>query len=401
MTQASSNTKLDTNNRASIFAETDYRGSNKPFGIKRIDRRSHIWLLGKTGTGKSTMLENLMLDDVKNGYGFALLDPHGDLVAKVKSQIPWSRQDDLIDFDVPDKKQSFGFNPLSGVPLKYRPLAASGMIQVFKHLWKDSWGARVEHILRNAILTMLDYPNATLPDLLKLLADKDFRKIVLPHITNKQVKRFWSDEFENYSFRFKSFAVAPIQNKVGAFLSHPLIRTILTEPKQTISFRKVIDDGKILLVNLSKGRLGEDMANLLGSLIISRFDLAALSRSNIPEDERNDYTLYLDEFHSFTTHSLALMLSELRKYSMSLVLSNQYINYQLMPEITAALFGNAGTIISFRIGAKDAEAISKEFASEIEPKEFTNLPNYHIYLRMMIDGKVSSPFSARTLPPAS
>ncbi len=391
--------RLSDLNKTTIFAETDYRGSHTPFGIKRFDRRHHIWILGKTGTGKSTTLENLMFDDLKKGYSFALLDPHGDLVSRVRNAVPWSRKDDLIDFDVPDKTQGFGFNPLSGVASKHKPLATSGMIQVFKHLWKDSWGARTEHILRNSILSLLDFPNASMIDLVKIVSDKDFRKKVLPHITNKQVRLFWEDEFEKYSYRFKAFSVAPIQNKVGAFLSHPLIRTILTEPKEPINFRNIIDEGKILLVNLSKGKLGEDMANLMGSLIISRFDLAALSRANIQEEERKDYTLYLDEFHSFTTHSLAFMLSSWRKYRASLVLANQYVPYQLLPEVREALFGNVGTIIAFRLGAKDAETVSKEFASDIAPKEFTNLPNYRIYLRMMIDGKISMPFNARTLPP--
>ncbi len=391
--------KLSDSNETSIFAETDYRGVHTPFGVKRKDRRSHMWLLGKTGTGKSTTLENLMRDDLKKGFGFALLDPHGDLVERVKKVTPWSRQDDIIDFDAPNSSQKYGFNPLKGIPPKYQPLAASGMVQVFKHLWKDSWGARTEHILRNLILTMLEYPNANLSDMLKLLSDKDFRKTVLTHITNEQVRLFWTDEFEKYSYRFKSFAAAPIQNKVGAFLSHPQIKTILTEPEGSISFRKVIDEGKILLVNLSKGKLGEDMANLLGSLIISRFDLAALSRSNISEDERNDYTLYLDEFHNFTTHSLVFMLSELRKYRLSLVLANQYIS-QLLPEIRDAIIGNAGTIISFRIGAKDAEYLAREMSLDLKPGDFIDLPNFRIYLRMMIDGKPSKPFNARTLPPS-
>ena len=381
-----------------LFAETDYRGLHVPFGIKRADRRSHVWLLGKTGTGKSTMLENLMLDDAKKGFGFALLDPHGDLIESVRKLTSWSRQDDIIDFDATDSYQDFGFNPLAGVAPKHRSLAASGLIQVFKYLWKDSWGARVEHILRNSILSLLEYPNTALPDVLKLLADKDFRKEVLPHITNKQVRLFWDDEFEKYSYRFKSFAAAPIQNKVGAFLSHPILRKILTDPKEPLNFRKILDEGKILLVNLSKGKLGEDMANLLGSLIISRFDLAGLTRSNVEESERNDYTLYLDEFHNFATHSLVFMLSELRKYHLSLVLSNQYTS-QLLPEIKDAAFGNVGTIVCFRVGAKDAEYVSREFASDIPPKEFTNLPNFRVYLRMMIDGKPTKPFNARTLPP--
>lgn len=381
-----------------IFAQTNFRNQPTAFGIKRADRRAHLYILGKTGTGKSTLLESLMLDDMRKGFGFALLDPHGDLVKKIKSQIPWSRKADVIDFDVPDSAQPYGFNPLANIPEDKRPLACSGLIQVFKHLWSDSWGPRLEHILRNSLLTLLDYPDSTLSDILKLLSDKEFRKKVIPSIQNKQIKDFWIKEFDRYPERFKVEAIAPIQNKVGAFLSHPLLQKILTKPEKPLSLRKIMDEDKILLVNLAKGSIGEDTSNLLGSLLISRFDLAALSRANIPEAKRQDYTLFLDEFHNFTTQSLVLMLSELRKYRLSLVLAHQYLT-QLEPNIKDAILGNVGTIIIFRIGAVDAEVFAQEFAPEFKQSDFTNLPNFHIYLKMMIDGKISSPFSAVTLPP--
>lgn len=387
-----------TNQEITIFAETNFRNQPTKFGIKRADRRAHLYILGKTGTGKSTLLESLMLDDVRKGLGFALLDPHGDLVKKVKAQIPWSRRDDVIDFDVPDKHQPFGFNPLANVSADKRPLACSGLIQVFKHLWNDSWGPRLEYILRNCLLSLLDYPGSNLADILKLLSDKEFRKKVIPHIQNKQIREFWIKEFDKYSERLRAEAISPIQNKVGAFLSHPLLLKILTNPEQPLSLRKIMDEGKILLVNLAKGSIGEDVSNLLGSLLISRFDLAALSRANIAEDERQDYSLYLDEFHNFTTQSLVLMLSELRKYRLSLVLAHQYLT-QLAPSIKDAVLGNVGTIIIFRIGATDAEVFAQEFAPEFKLADFTNLPNFHIYLKMMIDGKISTPFSAVTLPP--
>jgi GTPase SAR1 family protein len=396
-----SKASVNTNNsEITIFAQANFRNHLTPFGIKRIDRRAHLYLLGKTGTGKSTLLESLMLDDLKKGYGFALLDPHGDLVKRIKSRIPWSRQDDVIDFDVPDKSQPYGFNPLANVSVDKRPLACSGLIQVFKHLWSDSWGPRLEYILRNCLLSLLDYPNSNLADILKLLSDKDFRKKVIPYIQNKQVKEFWIKEYDKYPERFKIEAISPIQNKVGAFLSHPLLQKILTNPEKPLSLRKVMDEGKILLVNLAKGRIGEDVSNLLGSLLISRFDLAALSRANVSEDDRKDYALYLDEFHNFTTQSLVLMLSELRKYRLSLVLAHQYLT-QLEPNIKDAILGNVGTIIIFRIGAIDAEVFALEFAPEFKLTDFTNLPNFHIYLKLMIDGKISSPFSAVTLPPDS
>ena len=383
-----------------LFAETNFRNQATAFGIKRPDRRNHLYILGKTGTGKSTLLENLMMDDLNKGVGFALLDPHGDLVKKIKAQIPWSRKDDLIDFNAADPSQPYGFNPLANVSIDKRPLASSGMIQVFKHLWHDSWGPRLEHILRNCLLSLLDYPNANLADILRLLSDKKFRDEVIPYITNEQVKDFWIKEFGNYTERLKAEAISPIQNKVGAFLSHPRLQKILTKPEKPLSLRKVMDEGKILLVNLAKGSIGEDTSNLLGSLLISRFDLAALSRADIPEENRKDFSLYLDEFHNFTTNSLVLMLSELRKYRLSLVLAHQYLSQLELP-IRDAVLGNVGTLIIFRIGANDAEILAQEFAPQFKPVDFTNLPNFHIYLKLMIDGKISPPFSAVTLPPSN
>jgi hypothetical protein len=389
-----------TDSNITFFANTNFRNQPITFGIKRSDRRNHLYILGKTGTGKSTLLETLMMDDLKKGFGFALLDPHGDLVKKVKANIPWSRQDDVIDFDASDSTQPFGFNPLANISVEKRPLACSGLIQVFKHLWSDSWGPRLEYILRNCLLSLLDFPNANLADILRILSDKSFRDEVIPFIQSQQIKDFWLNEYNHYSERLKAEAISPIQNKVGAFLSHPLLRKILTNPEKTLSLRKIMDEGKILLVNLAKGSIGEDVSNLLGSLLISRFDLAALSRANLAENERKDYTLYLDEFHNFTTNSIVLRLSELRKYRLSLVLAHQYLT-QLEPTIKDAILGNVGTIIVFRIGASDAETLVPEFQPNFSITDFTNLPNYHIYLKLMIDGKISQPFSAMTIPPDS
>lgn len=383
-----------------FFAQTNFRNQMITFGIKRADRRNHLYILGKTGTGKSTLLETMMMDDLKKGFGFALLDPHGDLVKKIKSQIPWSRKDDVIDFDVSDNNQPYGFNPLANIAVDKRPLACSGLIQVFKHLWSDSWGPRLEHILRNCLLSLLDYPNANLADILRILSDNKFRNEVIPFIQNEKIRDFWINEYNKYPERLKAEAISPIQNKVGAFLSHPLLQKILTNPEKPLSLRRIMDEGKILLVNLAKGSIGEDTSNLLGSLLISRFDLAALSRVNTPEEERKDYTLYLDEFHNFTTNSIVLMLSELRKYRLSLVLAHQYLT-QLEPNIKEAILGNVGTIIVFRIGANDAESLAPEFQPEFKSSDFTNLPNFHIYLKLMIDGKISQPFSAVTIKPTS
>lgn len=339
-----------------------------------------------------------MLDDLKKGYGLALLDPQGDLVGKLYKKALFYRQPDLLYFDASNLNQPFGFNPLSNVSLDKRPLAASGILQVFKHLWKDSWGPRLEHILRNCLLALLDYPNATFADILTLLSDKQFRGVVVKHLTNSQIKDFWTKEYEKYPERLRAEAISPIQNKVGAFLSNPVLKRILTKPQKKLNLRKIMDEGKVLLVNLAKGSLGEDTANLLGSLIISRFDLAALSRANIPESERKPYYLYADEFHNFTTHSLSGMLSELRKYGLSLTLSHQYLT-QLELSIRDAVLGNVGTLICFRIGTTDAEILAPEFAPEINTVDLLNLPNYHIYLKMMVDGTITKPFSAVTLPP--
>ncbi len=382
-----------------VLAKTTFRNTQQPFGIRQSDRRAHMYLLGKTGTGKSTLLETLMLDDIRKGKGLALLDPHGDLLKRIKERIPQARLADLVDFDVADAKQPYGFNPIGNISMDKRPLACSGLIQVLKHLWSDSWGPRLEYILRNCLLSLLDYPGANLSDILLLLSDQSYRKKVIPFIRNKQVKEFWLTEYDRYPERFRIEAIAPIQNKVGAFLSHPLLQRILTNPERPLSLRRIMDESKILLVNLAKGSLGEDTSNLLGSLLISRFDLAALSRADITEPERIDYALYLDEFHNFTTQSLIFMLSELRKYRLSLVLAHQYLT-QLEPNIRDAILGNVGTTIVFRIGAIDAETIAMEFAPEFKITDFTNLPNYHIYLKMMIDGKISRPFSAVTMPPA-
>ena len=382
----------------SLFAKTTFRNTQVPFGIKQADRLAHLYVIGKTGTGKSTLLETLMTDDLRNGRGFALLDPHGDLVKKLYKQALALRQKDLLFFDAPNPNQPFGFNPLANVAAEKRSLAASGILQVFRHLWQDSWGPRLEHILRNSLLALLDYPRATLADILPLLSDKKLRHRVIGYSTNSQIRDFWLKEYEGYPARFRAEAIAPIQNKVGAFLSSPVLRKILTRPEIPLSLRRIMDEGKILLVNLAKGSLGEDTSNLLGSLLISRFDLAALSRGNVPEEERHDYALYLDEFHNFTTNNLSSMLSELRKYRLSLTLASQHLA-QVDPLVQNAILGNVGTIIVFRIGAVDAETLAPEFAPEFRVTDFTNLPNYHIYLKMMIDGGVSKPFSAVTLAP--
>jgi hypothetical protein len=383
-------------NRITYFAETNFRNERKPFGIKKPDRRAHMYVIGKTGTGKSTLLETLIRQDIKNGEGLALLDPHGDLVEKVVKAIPDERKNDLIYFNVADTKSPLGFNPLENIPAEKRSLAASGLLDAFKKIWADSWGPRLEHILRNALLALLDQPEATLSDVLRLLDDHAFRREVSSRVYNTQVRDFWLREYENYPPRLRTEAIAPIQNKVGAFLTNPLLNRILTQPKSAFDLRRVMDDGKILLVNLAKGKIGEDASSLLGALLVTKIGLAGLSRADIPEETRPDFYLYMDEFQNFATLSLANMLSELRKYRVDMILSHQYLT-QLDLQVRDAILGNVGTVISFRLGLADAEIIAKEFYPIFAAKDLINLSNYHVYVRLMIDGVVSQPFSAETI----
>lgn len=380
----------------SFLGQTNFRAEQIPFGIRQRDRRAPVYILGKTGTGKSTLLAQLIQQDVEAGRGLAVLDPHGDLVESVLSTIPAARQTDVIYFNVPDAEHPLGFNPLEHVAPARRSLAAAGLLEVYKKLWRDSWGPRLEHILRNALLALFEQPNATLADVLRLLTEPTFRKPMALKLENEQVKTFWLEEYEHYPVRLRLEAIAPIQNKVGAFLSDPLLQRILTAPRSTFKLRHVMDAGKILLVNLAKGKIGEDTSSLLGSLLLARIGLAALSRADVPEAERRDFFLYLDEFQNFTTLSLATMLSESRKYRLNLTLAHQHLA-QLEPGIREAVLGNAGTLIAFRVGAQDSELLAPEFAPAFTETDLVNLPNYHIILKLMIDGAVSMPFSAQTI----
>src|SRR5215468_864770 len=384
----------ELDNRITYFARTNFRNERKAFGIKRADRRSHIYVIGKTGTGKSTLLETLSRQDIVNGEGLALLDPHGDLVEKVLRAVPDKNKGDLIYFNVPENP--LGFNPLEKVAPEKRTLAAAGLLDAFKKIWADSWGPRLEHILRNAFLALLDQPEATLADVLRLLDDPAFRREICSRVCNSQVRDFWLREYENYPLRLRAEAIAPIQNKVGAFLTDPLLNRILTQKRSAFDLRRVMDEGKILLVNLAKGKIGADASYLLGALLVTKIGLAGLSRADVPEETRRDFYLYLDEFQNLATLSLANMLSELRKYRVNMVLSHQYLS-QLDPQVKDAILGKTGTIISFRLGLTDAEMLAGEFYPFFSARELINLPNYHIYLRLMIDGVVSQPFSAGTL----
>jgi type IV secretory pathway TraG/TraD family ATPase VirD4 len=385
------------NQQSYLIAKTNYRGIEHPFSIKTKDRLSHIYIIGKTGTGKSTLLENLVLQDISGHRGLAFLDPHGDSSEKIYAAA--KNNPEIIYWDVPENPKGLGYNPIRPVSPKRRPLLASGILEVFKKQWGDAWGVRMEHIFRNCLLTLLDQPQATLADILQLFNSPAYRRQALTRVENEQVKSFWLQEYEKYSYRTRADAIVPIQNKIGAFLANPILKQVLTEPKQNLSFRRIMDQRQVLLVNLSKGKLGEDASMLLGGLLMTSIGLAAFSRADTPELKRCDFTLYADEFQSFTTLSLVNMASELRKYHVSLVLAHQYL-HQLDEKIRHAVIGNAGTLIAFRLGASDATWLEKEFQGVFTARDLMGLPNYHIYLKLMIDGKPSVPFSATTFPPA-
>lgn len=381
-----------------VLGRTTYRGSCRVFGIRNADRRAHLYIVGKTGTGKSTLLETMVHQDVGAGEGLALLDPHGDLVERLVTRVPQHRRADFIYFNAPDPEQPWGFNPLSGVPAAERPLAASTLLEVFKKLWIDSWGPRTEHLLRNTLLALLDQPQPTFADLPPLLADKDFRRDAMNHVRNRQVRAFWLREYENYPARFRAEVIAPLQNKIGAFLTNPLLNTILTTPRQALDLRRLMDTGSVLMVNLAKGKIGEDTAALLGALLVASLGSAAFTRADRPPHERRDFWVYLDEFHTFTTLSLATMLSELRKYRVGFIMAHQYAA-QLSEPLQAAVFGNVGTIASFRVGAPEAEVLAREFYPTLREADLMSLPNHCMYVKLLVDGQPSEPFSAETLPP--
>ncbi len=368
------------------------------FGIKPDDRRRHMYIIGQTGTGKSTLLENLAINDIRMGKGLAIIDPHGELAEKVLDFIPENRIDDVIYFNPADMKFPIAFNPLEQVNSDFRHLVASSVMGVFKKIWVDAWSARMEYILNNTLLALLEYPNSTLLDVMRMFSDKDYRNRIVDGLHDHVIKAYWTNEFAKYTERLSTEAVSAIQNKVGQFVSNPLIRNIIGQPRSTMNMRDIMDSGKILIANLSKGQMGEDNSALLGGMLISKLQIAAMSRVDIPMDERRDFYLYVDEFQNFSTESFANILSEARKYRLNLIMAHQYIE-QLDEKVRAAVFGNVGTTICFRVGAEDGEFLERQFAPTFTGEDLVNLPNYHIYLRLMIDGVSSRPFSAKALPP--
>jgi len=385
-----------------LLAKTNFRKGEQVFGIKRRDRRQHAYVVGKTGVGKTAFLKNMALQDIENGEGLAIIDPHGEFVEEVLDSIPSHRMNDVVYFNPADMDHPVSFNIMDSPDPRYKHLIASGLIGIFTKIWANVWSARMEYILSNTILALLDTPGTTLLGIPRMLVDRDYRQKIINNLTDPVVKSFWINEYEEWEPRYRNEAIAPVQNKVGQFLNVSLIRNIVGRAKNTIDIEDIMNSGKILLVNVSKGRIGEDNSAILGAMIITKIQLSAMERVRIPEDQRRDFYLYVDEFQNFATDSFVNILSEARKYRLNLIIAHQYIGQLVTDSSTAvrdAVFGNVGTMVSFRVGAADAEALELEFTPEFLQNDLISLPNYNIYIKLMIDGITSRPFSAKTLPP--
>jgi len=392
---------IPANKDMTYLGQATFRDKNVLFGIKRRDRRQHVYILGKSGTGKSSLMFNMIIQNIANGDGVCMVDPHGENVEAVLSAIPPHRVKDVVYFNPADTDFHIGFNVLETVDSKYKHLVASGLMGIFTKIWANAWSARMEYILNNAILALLDTPGTTLLGIPRMLVDKEYRQKIINNLKDPVIKAFWVHEYEAWQDKFRNEAIAPIQNKVGQFLSTSIIRNIVGQSKSTINVFDIMNEGKIFLINVSKGRIGEDNSALLGGMIITKIQLAAMERVRIPEDERKDFYLYVDEFQNFVTDAFASILSEARKYRLNLTVAHQYTAQLVTKEssnVRDSIFGNVGTMIVFRVGADDADFLEKEFMPEFTPEDLVNLPNFKIYLKLMIDGITSRPFSARTLP---
>lgn len=387
--------------RITFFAKTDARGKNLPFGIKAKDRTRHVYVVGKTGMGKSTLLENMAVQDIRNGEGFAFIDPHGQTAETLLEYIPPERVKDVLYFAPHDMEYPISFNVMEDVGPDKRHLVVSGLMSVFEKIWVDAWSARMAYILQNTLMALLEYPGATLLGVNRMLSDKNYRKKVVDNITDPSVKSFWVDEFAKYNERYMQEAGDAIKNKIGQFTANPVIRNIIGQPKSSFDIRQIMDERKILIMNLSKGLIGETNANLLGSMLTTRIYLAAMSRADLaPElmQKMPNFYFYVDEFQSFANSTFANILSEARKYKLNLTIAHQYIE-QMEEDVRNAVFGNVGTTIAFRVGPFDAEVLETIFAPKFMAVDLVNLGFAQIYLTLMIDGIGSSPFSATTLPP--
>ena len=381
-----------------LFAETTFRNIRRKFGVKTDDRRRHIYVVGKTGMGKTVMMENMAIQDIQKGKGVGFVDPHGEAAERLLDFIPSNRINDVIYINPADLEYPIAFNIMEKVDVEHRHLVAGGLMGVFKKIWPDVWSSRMEYILNNCILALLEYPGSTLLGVNRLMVDTDYRKKVIDKITDPMIKAFWVQEYARYTQRYEVEATAAIQNKVGQFISAPLIRNVIGQVRSSINMRELMDEQKIIIMNLSKGKIGEDNSRLLGALLITKLQLAAMQRVDMPEEKRKDFFLYVDEFQNFATESFVNVLSEARKYRLALILGHQYIA-QMDEKVRDAVFGNVGTIIAFRVGAEDAEYLEKEFIPDFTAADLVNLGKYNIYLKLMIDGIAGRPFSAQTLLP--
>jgi len=385
------------------IARTNFRKAEQTFGIKRADRRQHMYVIGKTGVGKTAFLKNMALQDINNGQGLAIIDPHGEFVEEVLDNIPSHRINDVVYFNPADMEFPVSFNIMDVQDPRYKHLIASGLIGIFTKIWANVWSARMEYILANCILALLDTPGTTLLGIPRMLVDRDYRQKIINNLKDPVVKSFWVNEYEEWESRYRNEAIAPVQNKVGQFLNVSFVRNIVGQAKNTIDIEDIMNNQKIILVNVSKGRIGEDNSAILGAMIITKIQLSAMERVRIPEDERKDFYMYVDEFQNFATDSFVNILSEARKYRLDLIIAHQYIGQLVTDTSTAvrdAVFGNVGTMITFRVGAGDAEFLEQEYMPEFLQNDLIRLPNYNIYIKLMIDGITSRPFSAKTIAPA-
>ncbi|HLD63769.1 MAG TPA: DUF87 domain-containing protein, partial [Candidatus Peribacteraceae bacterium] len=386
-----------------VLGEAVFRGERRRFGVRPDDRRRHIYIIGKTGMGKSTLLENMIASDIQAGRGVGVIDPHGDLIEAALRNIPKERSNDVVLFDPADRDWPIAFNILDCPDPDQRVLTASGLMSVFFKLWPDAWSGRMEYILRNTLLALLDHENSSMLGIMRMYADNAYRRSVVETVKDPTVRSFWQDEYEGWSEKYRTEAIAALQNKIGQLLSTPVIRNIVGQVKTKLSVRHAMDTGKIVLVNLSKGRLGEDTSAFLGSMLVTKFQIDAMSRADIPESERRDFFLYVDEFQNFATASFAAILSEARKYRLALTMANQYVGQLIIGEkstqLRDAVFGNVGSLLSFQIGSEDAELLSQQFEEAVSPNDILSLPKYHAYARLLVNGTASKPFSVSTLPP--
>lgn len=380
-----------------FFAKTEFRNREMIFGVRREDRRKHVYIIGKTGSGKSTLIANMIINDIRNGEGVAVIDPHGDLCEILLDYIPSYRVNDIVYLDPADTSHSFALNPLEVRNVAQKELVVSGIVSIFYKLYQHSWGPRLEYILRNAILSIIDLPDATLLMVPRMLTEDDFRARAVEKMTDTVLRNFWVYEFANMHPRLKSESISPILNKIGQFISSHMVRNILKTPKSSVDLEDIMNKGKILIFNLAQGRLGEDNSALLGAMTITKIQLAAMNRVTQKEEQRRDFYLYVDEFQNFATTSFIKILSEARKYRLNLILANQYIG-QVPEDVRAAIFGNAGTMMSFLVGAEDARYMAREFAERFKEEDLLALGNYQAIIKLAIDGITQSPFLCKTLP---